>query len=58
MAYSKEQEKELYFANAVLGAINNVETPMLVYEGEKEVVKKALYKYIDEIKYKATMFDR
>ena len=37
MGYSKEQEKELYFANAVIGAINNVKVPMLMYEEEKEV---------------------
>ena len=53
MAYTKEDEKEIYFANAVLGAIRNVEVPMLVYEGEKEVVRKALRKYIDEIEAKA-----
>ena len=53
MGYTAEQKKELYFANAVLGAINNVDTPMLVYDGEKEVVKKALCKYIDEIESQA-----
>lgn len=52
MAYSQEQEKELYFARSVIGAINRVEFPMLIYEGEKEVVKKALNKYIDEIEEK------
>ena len=53
MGYTKEDEKELYFANAVLGAIRNVEVPMLMYEGEKKVVEKALRKYIAEIKSKA-----
>lgn len=53
MGYTKEQEKELYFANAVLDAIRHVEMPMLVYEGEKEVVRKALCKYIDEIESRA-----
>ena len=40
-------KKELYFIDAVLGAIRNVDIPMLMYEGEKEVVRKALidYKY-------------
>ena len=40
-------KNELYFIDAVLGAIRNVDIPMLMYEGEKEVVRKALidYKY-------------
>ena len=45
----EEQKKELYFANAVIGAINNVKTPVLTYEEEKSVVKKALRMYIDKI---------
>ena len=45
-------EKELYFANAVLGAINNVEMPVLVYDKEKEVVKKALRDYIHKLEMK------
>lgn len=49
MAYSKEQEQELYFANVVIGAIKNVETPMLMFKGEKDVVEKALRMYIDKI---------
>lgn len=49
MGYTEEQKKELYFANTVIGAINNVETPMLIYEGEKKVVKKALQMYIEKI---------
>lgn len=53
MGYSKEQEKELYFANAVIGAINNVKVPMLMYEEEKDVVKKALRKYINQIESEA-----
>lgn len=53
MGYTKEDEKELYFANAVIGAIKNVEVPMLMYEGEKKVVEKALRKYIDELEAKA-----
>lgn len=35
-------DEERYFAEAVIGAINHVECPMLMYEGEKAVVKKAL----------------
>lgn len=53
MGYTKEQEKELYFAHSVIGAINNVKVPMLMYEEEKEVVKKALRKYIDQIESEA-----
>ena len=53
MGYTKEDEKELYFAKAVLGAIENVEVPMLMYEGEKKVVRKALCKYINELEAKA-----
>lgn len=53
MGYTPEQEKELYFAKVVIGAIDHVECPMLMYEGEKAVVKKALRKYIDEIEEKA-----
>ena len=47
----EEINKELIFADMVLGAIKNVKTPMLVYDEEKEVVKKALneYKYKLEI---------
>lgn len=35
-------DKERYFAETVIGAINHVECPMLMYEEEKAVVKKAL----------------
>lgn len=49
MEYTESQKKELYFANVVIGAIENVKTPMLMYEGEKEVVKKSLQMYIDKI---------
>ena len=35
-------DKERYFAETVIGAINHVEHPMLIYEEEKTVVKKAL----------------
>lgn len=49
MGYTENEEKELYFANAVIGAIENVKTPMLMYEEEKDVVKKALRMYIDKM---------
>ena len=45
----EDQKKELYFANAVIGAIENVKTPMLMYQEEKDVVRKALLMYIDKI---------
>ena len=45
----EEQKKELYFANAVIGAIDNVKTPMLMYQEEKAVVRKALRMYINRI---------
>lgn len=47
-----EMKKEVYFANTVIGAIDNVKTPMLMYEEEKQVVRKALKMYIDKIEYK------
>lgn len=43
----EEYNRETYFANVVLGAIENVKVPMLMYEEEKEVVKKALEMYED-----------
>lgn len=53
MAYTEEQKKELYFANAIIGAIKNVEMPILMYEGEKKVVEKALRMLISEIEEEA-----
>lgn len=53
MAYTSQQEKELYFAKSVIGAINNVEIPKLVYDEEKAVVKKALQEYIDKLETQA-----
>ena len=35
-------DKERYFANALIGVIDNVDCPKLVYQEEKDVVKKAL----------------
>lgn len=45
----EDQKKELYFANAVIGAIDNVKTPTLMYQEEKDIVRKALRMYIDRI---------
>ena len=47
-----DKKKEVYFANMVIGAIDNVETPMLMYEEEKQVVRKALKMYINKIEDK------
>ena len=44
-----EMKKEVYFANTVIGAIDNVKTPMLMYEEEKQVVRKALKMYVDKL---------
>ena len=41
----EEIKKEIIFADMVLGAIKNVKTPMLMYDEEKDVVKKALTEY-------------
>ena len=45
----EEINKEICFANMVIEVINNVKTPMLIYEEEKKVTKKALQNYIDEL---------
>lgn len=47
-----KMKKEVYVANAVIVAIDNVKTPMIMYEEEKQVVRKALKMYIDEIEDK------
>lgn len=49
MRYTDSQQKELYFAKSVIGAIENVKTPMLMYDEEKSVVKKALQMYVNKI---------
>lgn len=46
----EEINKEIRFAEMVIGVINNVKVPMLMYEEEKEVTKKALQKYLYELK--------
>ena len=33
----------------VIAAINNVKTPILMYDEEKAVTKKALQRYVDEL---------
>lgn len=44
---AEEYKKEIFCADLVLGAIENVKVPMLFYEEEKEIVKKALIMYKD-----------
>lgn len=48
----EEINKEIVFADMVLNVIKNVKTPMLMYDEEKDVVRKALtdYKYTLEDK--------
>ena len=41
----EEIDKELIFVDMVLGVIKNVKVPMLMYDEEKDVVKKALTEY-------------
>ena len=45
----EEIKKDMCFAQMVIGAIDNVKRPMLFYDEEKAVTKKALHKYIDEL---------
>ena len=40
-------DKEAKFAEVVLGVIENVECPMLMYEGEKQAVKHGLELLLD-----------
>lgn len=46
-----EKEKEIYFARRVLDTIRMINEPKLCYEEEKEVVKKALNRYISYLEY-------
>lgn len=56
----EEIKKEIVFADMVLGAIKNVKTPMLMYDEEKDVVRKALtdYKYKLEDKLHNARYER
>lgn len=45
----EEMQKEITFAEMVIKAIDNVKTPVLSYDEEKEVVRKALSRYIDDL---------
>lgn len=44
---NKEVEKAIYFARRVLDSINMIDEPKLSYKEEKDVVAKALRRYID-----------
>ncbi len=52
MMDNEKIKKELFFANHLIDIINHVERPTLVYDEEKEVVKKALRMYIDDLEDK------
>jgi hypothetical protein len=41
-----ENEKEIYFARRVLDSISMIDEPKLSYKEEKDVVRKALWRYI------------
>jgi hypothetical protein len=41
------KDDERYWANMVIGVIDNLERPMLMYEGEKMIVRKALKAYLE-----------
>lgn len=43
---NKDNEKEIYFARRVLDSINMIDEPKLSYKEEKDVVAKALRRYI------------
>ena len=45
---------ERYWANMVLDVIEHVECPMLMYEGEKMIVRKALKAYLEDCKTEPT----
>lgn len=45
----EEMQKDITFAEIVIGVIKNVKCPMLMYDEEKEVVKKALTRYINDL---------
>lgn len=56
----EEIQKEVIFADMVLGAIKNVKVPMLMYDEEKDVVRKALtdYKYTLENELRSGRYER
>ena len=49
----KDTEKEIYFARRVLDSINMIDEPKLYYKEEKDIVAKALRKYINDLETNA-----
>ena len=49
----EKEKKEIYFARRVLESINMIDEPKLAYPEEKEVVAKALRKYISDLEANA-----
>lgn len=45
---SKLTNEEIYFAETVIGVIDHVQCPMLMYDGEKQIVKKALMELLEK----------
>ena len=41
-------DKDAYFGELVLRVIRDIDKPMLMYDGEKEAVRKALIMALDE----------
>ena len=44
-----EIKKDIFFAREVIEVVDNIKWPTLVYDEEKQVIKKALRKYLDEL---------
>lgn len=47
------REEEIYFARRVLDSINMIAEPKLCYQEEKDVVAKALRRYISDLESEA-----
>ena len=47
----EQNNKEIKFAKRVLESISLVDKPVLTYEEEKDVVRKALRMYIDKLEW-------
>ena len=43
---NEEREKHIRIANMLIGVINDVNTPMLMYQIEKDVAREALENYV------------
>ena len=49
----RDHDKEIYFARRVLDSINMIDEPKLSYKEEKDVVAKALRRYISYLESEA-----